>query len=283
MNIIDCKKIRDNMMELAKAKVQSITKTMKLVVIQVEGDGASDIYVRNKKKACEKVGILFEHIKFKRDIDFETLSKVIKSCNSDVSVTGIMLQLPLPDHLKPYEQDLINLIDWKKDVDGLTTENVGRLWTNQQCIEPCTAKGIMELIPYDLKGKTVGLIGRSNLIGKPLTKMVLDKDGTVIVCHSKTQGNALSTLIENSDIVVLATGNGGVYGPSLFKYDTVIIDAGISKNEEGKVCGDFWIPEGRFNDYNITYTPVPGGVGIITVAQLMLNIVKAYELQYRLI
>lgn len=278
LNILNCKKIRDDMLEKAKVNVQG--KKMKLVVIQVVGDMASDIYIKNKKKVCEQIGIEFEHITMQSDVEYETLAKMIKACNEDNFVTGLMLQLPLPQHLQQYEQRLINLIDWKKDVDGLTTENIGRLWSGQQCITPCTAQGIIDLIPFELEGKSVGIFGRSNLIGKPLVKLFTDKNATVTLCHTKTNPETRSRAM-TSDIVVLATGNPRWCNMNMVRKDSIIIDAGISRDKHGKLCGDF--DDYDFYYSGITYTKVPNGVGLITVAQLMLNVIKAYELQRKII
>lgn len=278
MNILNCEKVRNDMLEKAKVNIKG--KKMKLVVIQVVGDMASDVYIKNKKKVCEQVGIEFEHIEMPNDVEYETLSKMIKACNEDNFVTGVMLQLPLPEHLHQHEQQLINLIDWKKDVDGLTTENIGRLWSGQQCITPCTAQGIIDLIPFELEGKSVGIFGRSNLIGKPLVKLFTDKNATVTLCHTKTNQETKARAI-TSDIVVLATGNPKWCNMNMVKKDSVIIDAGITRDKNGKLCGDF-DTAGLYHTY-ITYTKVPNGVGLITVAQLMLNVIKAYELQRKLI
>lgn len=278
MNILNCEKVRNDMLEKAKVNIKG--KKMKLVVIQVVGDMASDVYIKNKKKVCEQVGIEFEHIEMPNDVEYETLAKMIKACNEDNFVTGVMLQLPLPEHLRQHEQQLINLIDWKKDVDGLTTENIGRLWSGQQCITPCTAQGIIDLIPFELEGKSVGIFGRSNLIGKPLVKLFTDKNATVTLCHTKTNQETKARAM-TSDIVVLATGNPKWCNMNMVKKDSVIIDAGISRDKNGKLCGDF-DTVGLYHSY-ITYTKVPNGVGLITVAQLMLNVVKAYELQRKLI
>ena len=220
---------------------------------------------------CEKVGIEFEHVKLPNNCTEDRLFNVIYRLNNDESVTGIILQLPLPEHLKYCEQGFINLIDKGKDVDGLTDGNTGKLWNDGSCLSPCTAAGIVSILSYyDMLGNNpdVCVVGRSKLIGKPLTKMLLDYDCTVTVCHSRTKDLKKHTL--EADIVVLATGNPKMFDKSYFKDDAIVIDAGISIDENGKVCGD--ANSETFKDTNISYTPVPGGVGIMTVAELMYNV-----------
>lgn len=271
MNIIDCRKVRNSLISYVKEHIVKLLLEPKLVVVQVEGDKASDKYVRNKKIMCEKVGIEFKHVKLPNNCTEDRLFNVIYRLNNDESVTGIILQLPLPEHLKYCEQRFINLIDKEKDVDGLTDDNTGRLWNNESCLSPCTAAGIVSILSYyDMLNNNpdVCIVGRSKLIGKPLTKMLLDYDCTVTVCHSHTKD--LKKHTSEADIVVLATGSSKMFDKSYFKDDAIVVDAGISIDENGKVCGD--ADSETFKDTNISYTPVPGGVGIMTVAQLMYNV-----------
>lgn len=285
MNIIDCQKIREEILKEAKIKLTKIFGfkgiVTKLVIVQVEGDFASDIYIKNKIKTAEECGIEVEHIKLPNDIKLNDLRRVIISANNDMSVTGIMLQLPLPEHLKKYEQSVIDLISYKKDVDGLTTESVGRLWTNKSCLKPCTAEGVMRLLPQDLSGKTVVIINRSSLVGKPLIKMIIDKNGTPIVCHSKTNKGDLEHLIDYADIIITAVGIPKFINKENFSYEDkkIIIDVAINKLE-GKLCGDVDLKSIKeINNFEIDVTPTPNGTGILTTAQLMLNVALAYELQ----
>lgn len=271
MNVIDCKKVRNSLISYVKEHIVKLLLEPKLVVVQVEGDKASDKYVRNKKIMCEKVGIEFKYVKLPNNCTEDRLFNVIYRLNNDESVTGIILQLPLPEHLKYCEQRFINLIDKEKDVDGLTDDNTGRLWNDGSCLSPCTAAGIVSILSYyDMLNNNpdVCIVGRSKLIGKPLTKMLLDYDCTVTVCHSRTKD--LKKHTSEADIVVLATGNPKMFDKSYFKDDAIVVDAGISIDENGKVCGD--ANSETFVDTNISYTPVPGGVGIMTVAQLMYNV-----------
>lgn len=271
MKIIDCKVVRDDLISDVKTHITTYGLTPKLAVVQLDGDKASDRYVRNKKIMCEKVGIEFEHVKLPNNCTEDRLFNVISRLNDNETVTGIILQLPLPEHLKYCEQEFINLIDKEKDVDGLTDNNTGSLWNNELCLSPCTAAGIVSILNYyDMldNNPDVCIVGRSKLIGKPLTKMLLDYDCTVTVCHSRTKD--LKKHTSEADIVVLATGNPKMFDKIYFKDDAIVIDAGISIDENGKVCGD--ANSETFKDTNISYTTVPGGVGIMTVAQLMYNV-----------
>lgn len=286
MNIIDCQSIRDKMLEEAKVELDKIWENdgvhLKLVVVQVEGDSASDVYIRNKIKTCEQVGIECVHIKLSNDVSFDDLSKVIKGANDDNSVTGLMLQLPVPDHLKPYEQQLIDLISWGKDIDALTTENIGRLWDDKPCITPATPTGIMRLLPNDLSGQNVVIAGRSKLVGKPLIKLLQDRNATVTTIHSKSEFYV--HILQGADIFISAIGRPKHWDRDYF-YDELLngtfcvkyIDVGMNRDENGKLCGDIDIE--TFENFDCDITPVPKGVGVLTTAQLMLNVVKAYKLQ----
>lgn len=279
MKIIDCKSVRQQMLEEAKLEINKIHdkigKKLKLVVIQVEGDSASDVYIRNKIKTCEECGVNYEHVKLPSDITVGDVYCTIKNYVLDESVHGLMLQLPLPEHLKPYQQDLLDAIPWYMDVDGLTTESIGKLWSGQDCITPATAQGIMRLLPEDLSGYNIAIINRSSLIGKPLAKLILDRNGTPIVCHSKT--NSIYTGMAYTDISITAMGRAkSVKYYEDFFNDQMIIDAAICRDENGKLCGDIDIE--TFEDTDCSITPVPNGVGLLTTAQLILNLIKCYSL-----
>lgn len=274
MNYIDCKSVRDKILEDVKSRNPG---NLKLVIIQVEGDDASEVYIKNKIKTAESVGIDWEVIRCSNDITYEDLALLIGYHNNLSIVTGVMLQLPLPDHLKDREQDLLDCISWYKDVDGLSTESVGRLWSDLPCIVPATPGGIMHLLPEDLSGKNVTIVNRSKLIGRPLTKLSLDRNATVNVCHSKTK--SLYNHTQSADIVITGIGKPLYFFDLHFGKNQKWIDCGINRDENGKLCGD--TDFGDFiDDYDrISVTPVPGGVGILTTAQLMLNVIRAYELQ----
>ena len=272
MNVIDCKPIRDEMLKEARERNPG---GLKLVIISVEGDPASEVYIRNKVRTCEEVGIDCYVEKCPNDITVDKLRDAIvyHSCNS--LVTGVILQLPLQDHLKPYERELVDFIPWYKDVDGLSHRSVGRLWSDLPCITPATPTGILRLLPEDLSGRDVTIVNRSNLIGKPLIKMLLDRNATVSVCHSKT--DFVSAYTYHSDVVITGIGKAEYFDELYVGHDQVWIDCGIDRNIDGKLCGDLYLDS--LDGFDILVTPVPGGVGILTTAQLMLNVIKAYELQ----
>lgn len=280
MREINCIAIRDDILKKANDILDGYNDEVKLVVIQVEGDEASDRYIRSKKRACDQMGFEFKHIKLPCNTLYWDIRNAILIANEDESVAGIMLQLPLPQRLSCFEQDFIDMIDPRKDVDGLTTTNVGRLWNNDEGLRPCTAQGISSLINeyyFDLfykYCKDVCIVGRSKLIGKPLVQILQNEyDATVTLCHSKTKDIKKHTL--NADIVILATGQGKMFDKSYFKNDALVIDAGIDFDKNGKMCGD--ADSKTFKHTNIAFTPVPKGVGVITVAQLMLNLAYAYK------
>lgn len=274
MTKLDCQRVRDQILdEVRKSKF----KDLKLVIIQVVGDPASDVYIRNKVKTAESVGIATDVIKCAADITVRGLKDVIGSAIADRSVTGIILQLPLPEHLRPYEREIIDTIPQNMDVDGLTTGNIARLWTGKPGIVPATPGGIMRLFKDDLSGYNVVVINRSKLVGEPLIKLLLDRNATVTVCHSKSEN--LGELIETADIVISAIGKpkyfGAVMDP-LYSSASLWVDVGINRDENGKLCGD--IDPTKLSSHTF-YTPVPGGVGILTTAQLMANVVRARMLQ----
>ena len=278
MNIIDCKSIREDMLREAKEKIASVPHKLKLAIVQVGKDDASEVYIKNKVKTCEKVGIDCKVVRCDYPITYLTLSVVIKTLVNDDSVTGVILQLPLPDPLKQYERKLLDLIPYDKDVDGLSSDSVGRLWTGRPCITPATPTGILRLLPEDLSGKDVTIVNRSDLIGKPLTKLLLDRNATVTVCHSKTFSILDHTSYNETDIVITAIGEAEYFDTRYMRSYQTWIDCGINRNKDGKLCGDVYIGADA-NVYDVSVTPVPGGVGILTTAQLMLNVIKAYELQ----
>lgn len=283
MKVIDCKNKKNETINYVKNETDKIFaetgKKLKLVVFQVEGNDASNVYIRNKKKMCEQCGIECEHVKLLNDVSADDLISKIKNANDDSSVTGIMVQLPLPDHLKKYEQEIIDTINWKKDVDGLTSESTGKLWTNQECIHPATAEGIMSVLDNDLSEKDVLVINRSKLIGKPLVKLLEERDATVTLAHSKTNRKDLILMIRRADIIITATGQPKWIAKHLFATHriTKIIDCGMCRDENGKLCGD--VDTESLEPLDVAVTVTPGGTGLLTTSQLMLNIVKAYKLQ----
>jgi methylenetetrahydrofolate dehydrogenase (NADP+)/methenyltetrahydrofolate cyclohydrolase len=247
-----------------------------LVIITVGEDPASKVYVRNKIKACEEVGIGVGHYVANLDTTTpENLKKIIRVYNKSDTIDGIMVQLPLPDGFD--EREIIDTIDHSKDVDGLTTTNIGKLRSGQPCFQPCTARGVIDLLDYygiEIDGKDVTIVGRSNIVGKPLADLMMARGATVTQCHSHTHN--LDFHIQGADIVVSAIGKPEHFGQSTFKgWHDAVIDVGINRTESGRLCGDI-----KFNEVqNLcgSITPVPGGVGPMTVAELLKNTVEAWR------
>ena len=244
-----------------------------LSTILVGDDPASAIYVRNKHRACSEVGIKTKDNAIKSSIGEKKLIELIKTLNEDKSVHGILLQLPLPDHINQF--NVINAIEPQKDIDGLTYYNAGLLLNKQPSFIPCTPLGVMELLNYynvEQKGKDVIIINRSILVGKPLSLLLLDNDATVVICHSKTKN--LHDKIKNSDIIITAVGNRKFFTltADLVREDAVIIDIGISR-VNGKVIGD--VDFENVSRKVSLITPVPGGVGPMTIAMLLKNTIFA--------
>ena len=268
--------VKQRLKEEINERMDVIGRRPKLVIISVGDDPASAVYVRNKMKAAEEVGIEVKHHQFgttKKDA-FEVIS-AIYFYNALQEIDGIMVQLPLPKDWN--ERAIIDAIDPGKDVDGLTTINIGRLRSGQPCFEPCTAAGIIDLCKYyniGLEGKNVTIIGRSNIVGKPLADMMMAEGATVTQCHSKTKN--LTNHITGADIVVSAVGKPKFLTRKNFSFMTeAIIDVGINRDEDGKLCGDVAFDEVVY--YCNYITPVPGGVGPMTVAELMKNVVEAWR------
>ena len=273
LKIIDGKKIRDEVKNNLIDEIKNLDEKLKLVVIQVGDNPASDIYVRNKKKLCEETGIIFEHKKYD-SIDEETLIKEIEKLNNDEQVTGILVQLPLPKEIN--ETRVIEKIDYKKDVDGLTSKNIGNLYSKQRGIIPCTAYGIMKIFDYEnipLEGKNVVLIGRSKLVGIPLISLLLNKNATVTICHTKTKN--IKEITKKADILIVAAGKKGLVTKDMINNNTIIIDVGINR-EDGKIYGD--VDKNVIESCN-AITPVPGGVGPLTVIMLVNNVLECYKIQ----
>lgn len=277
MNFIDCKSVREQILTEVTEKVADIQEPLRLVIFQIGDHDASKVYVKNKLRTCEEVGIFGEVVKCQQRIQFVDLQYLIQAYADMKTVTGIMIQLPLPEHLKARQQDLLDLIPWQKDVDGLSSASAGRLWNGQACIVPATPGGVMHLLPNDMRGQTVTIVNRSNLIGKPLTKLLLDRNATVTVCHSKSSDQDIRKHLLLSDVVITGVGEANHFDYPWLSDGQTWIDCGINRDKDGHLCGDV-NPE-AVTSVNGKITPVPGGVGILTTAQLMANVVKAYRLQ----
>lgn len=272
--LIDGKQLQSEMKSFLKEKIALIDDKLKLVVIQVGDDYASSVYVKNKEKLCNELGILFEHLKYDSITENDLILK-IEELNNDKSVTGILLQLPLP--LDIDESRVIDAISPLKDVDGLTSSNIGNLFSFTEGLVSCTALGIMEIlksIDVCFESANVVIVGRSKLVGIPLMGLLLEKNATVSVCHSKTKN--LKDITSRADIVIVAVHQKKFLTSDYVKDGAVVIDVGINR-EKGKIYGDCAFDELIHKCKYIT--PVPGGVGPLTVIMLVSNIVKAYELQ----
>lgn len=272
--IINGKEIREALKQELQDKINKISESLKLVVIQVGDDPASNIYIKNKKKLCEELGILCEHKKF-LEITEQELIQEIDNLNNDKTVTGILVQLPLPSEID--ETKIIEKISPLKDVDGLTSQNMGKLFTGNKALVPCTALGIIKMLEYlniDLQGLNVTIVGRSKLVGLPLIALLLNKNCTVTVCHSKTKN--LQEKTKKADVLIVAVGQKELITKDYVKDDAIVIDVGINRYQN-KLYGDC-----NFNELlpKCKYiTPVPGGVGPLTVIMLINNIIEAYYLQ----
>ena len=247
-----------------------------LAVVLVGEDPASCVYVRNKHKACLDVGINSFQINLSSDIEEGELLRVIDELNSDIHVDGILVQLPLPKHIS--EERVINSIAPHKDVDAFSPINVGKITLGNYDLLPCTPAGIMALLSeYDvqIEGKRCVVVGRSNIVGKPMSLLLLEKHGTVTVCHSRTKG--LSDITRAADILVCAIGKAGFITADMVKPGAVVIDVGINRDEAGKLCGD--VDFASVSEVASFITPVPGGVGPMTITMLLKNTLTAAKNQ----
>lgn len=272
--ILNGKKLRDKIIENLKAKVDTFDEKPTLVVILVGENPASKIYVNNKKKMAEKIGIHSEVINYPANITEAELLDKIEELNNNKKVTAILVQLPLPKHIS--KDNVMNKIIPSKDVDGFTPYNFGKLFSGETpTVYPCTPKGILLLLDeynIEIEGKHVVIVGRSNIVGKPLSQMMLNKNATVTICHSHTKN--LSQITKTADILVSAVGKNIIEGEML-KTDCVIVDVGIFKDENGKTRGD--VDFESASKIASFISPVPGGVGPMTIASLMLNTVELFE------
>ena len=268
------KKVREQIKEKVAAIKESNKRVPKLVVILVGEDPASQIYVRNKAKGCEYVGMDSEIIRKPADTSEEELIDLLKTLNDDSSVDGILVQLPLPKQID--ENKILNVIDSSKDVDGFHPDNIAKLFLGEDGLQPCTPRGMMVMlddIGYDLTGKEVVVVGRSNIVGKPVALMALHRHATVTIAHSRTKN--LEAVCKRADVLIAATGQPKMFNHNHIKKGAVVLDVGMDRDENGKLCGDV-----DFDDVKdiVSYiTPVPGGVGPMTITMLLDNTLKAYQ------
>lgn len=276
---IDGKKISLEMKDELKEKVAKMKEDgveITLAVIQVGNDPASCVYVGNKKKACEYIGIRSLSYELPEETTEEELLELVESLNVRDDVNGILVQLPLPKHID--ENKVINTISAKKDVDGFHPQSVGALSIGQKGFVSCTPAGIIQLLKrsnIEIEGKECVVVGRSNIVGKPMALLLLRENGTVTVCHSRTKD--LKEITKRADILVVALGKPKFITREYVKEGAVVIDVGIHRNENNKLCGDV-----DFDDVEpicSAITPVPGGVGPMTITILMNNCVESVEIQ----
>lgn len=247
-----------------------------LAVVLVGNDPASEVYVGHKIKTCKELGIESFLHRLNDTDDPQKLYDLILELNKNTAVHGILVQMPLPKNFSVNK--VLDLIDPKKDVDGLTPENVGLAWSGRARIYPCTPSGIIEILNFykiSIERKNVVVVGRSEIVGKPMAQMFLERNATVTICHSKTK--ALEEVTKTADIVVLAIGKRNFFGKDFFTSDSVVIDVGMHRLEKGLLCGDVFFKE--VEGHVRAITPVPGGVGPMTIAMLMQNTLKLYEQQ----
>ncbi len=280
--IIDGKIISASVKERVKNSVDELRKqgvTVGLAVIIVGNDPASKVYVANKKKACQSLGIISEEYALPENTTEKELLDLIEELNRKKSINGILCQLPLPRHLD--EKLITNSILPEKDVDAFHPHNVGRIMIGDYDFVPCTPAGIMEMLAYeniDVQGKSCVVIGRSNIVGKPMGMLLLHKNGTVTICHSRTEN--LKEVCQGADILVAAVGKAGFVTADMVKEGAVVIDVGMNR-ENGKLCGD--VDFDAVKEKASAITPVPGGVGPMTIAMLMQNTLTAARKQNGLI
>lgn len=279
MQIIDGKAISAKTKDELKAEVTALKEqniSVGLAVIIVGDDPASRVYVNNKKKACEQLGIYSEEYALPADTDQASLLALIEELNHRADINGILCQLPLPRHLD--EKAVLDAIWAEKDVDAFHPINVGRIMIGDYDFLPCTPAGVMRLLDesgVEIEGKNCVVIGRSNIVGKPMAMLLLHRNATVTICHSKTQN--LSEITSQADILVAAVGRANFVTPDMVKPGAVVIDVGMNRPADGKLCGD--VDFAAVSPKCSYITPVPGGVGPMTIAMLMANTVTAAKRQ----
>ena len=276
MQILDGKEVKRIKLEELKNEVLKLDRPLGLTVIQVGDDSASNIYVKQKSKMANNLEFNFNHIKLEENVTEEEVLKIINSLNRDNCVDGILVQMPLPEHLN--SRIIQNTISPLKDVDGLTDINMGMLVHKKNCLVPCTPLGVMELLKYyniDVAGKNVVIVGRSDLVGRPMAEVMINNDATVTLCHSNNKN--LKYITKNADVLVVAVGKAKLITSDMVRDGVVVVDVGINRLEDGTLCGD--VDFDGVSSKCSYITPVPGGVGQMTVLELGYNTYKAYLLR----
>jgi len=276
--LIDGKLVASKIREEIKDRVVEIkskhSRVPGLAAILVGEDPASEIYVRNKRKACEDVGIYSEEHKLSGDIAQEDLLKLINRLNGDENINGILVQLPLPEHID--DSTVLNSVSPEKDVDGFHPINAGLLFEGKPRFIACTPHGIIKMLEFydiDIEGKNAVVLGRSNIVGKPAAMLLLQKNATVTICHSRTR--KLDAVLKSADLIVAAIGRAHFVTRKMVKKGSIIIDVGINRLDDGKLVGD--VDFENVKDISSYITPVPGGVGPMTITMLLWNTVVSLE------
>ena len=277
-HIIDGKKIsaaaRAEIAERARRLTEKTGVVPGLAVVIVGEDPASKVYVRNKKKACEEAGFYSVVVELPAETSQEELLARLEELKADPRIHGILVQLPLPAHIDP--DAVIAAIPPEKDVDAFHPENVGHIMIGDYRFLPCTPAGVMKMLEYEgieVSGKECVVIGRSNIVGKPMAMLLLQANGTVTICHSRTRN--LAEVTRRADVLVSAVGKAGFVTADMVKDGAVVIDVGMNRNAEGKLCGD--VDFAAVSEKASAITPVPGGVGVMTITMLLENTVRAAE------
>lgn len=277
--MIDGKEVSNHVKTKVREEVDALKEKgiePALAVIIVGNDPASRVYVNNKKKACEFTGMRSVEYAMPEETTEEELLSVIDKLNADDSINGILCQLPVPKHIS--EKAVIERISAKKDVDVFSAENVGKMWQGDYDMASCTPMGVIELLDYygiDVCGKNCVIIGRSNIVGKPMASLLLERSATVTICHSRTKN--LSEITSKADLIVAAVGRAKFVTADMVKDGAIVVDVGINRNEDGKLCGD--VDFENVKDKCEFITPVPGGCGPMTIAVLMKNTLLACKKQ----
>ena len=277
--LIDGKEVSNHVKTKVREEVDALKEKgiePALAVIIVGNDPASRVYVNNKKKACEFTGMRSVEYAMPEETTEEELLAVIDKLNADDSINGILCQLPVPKHIS--EKAVIERISAKKDVDVFSAENVGKMWQGDYDMASCTPMGVIELLDYygiDVCGKNCVIIGRSNIVGKPMASLLLERSATVTICHSRTKN--LSEITSKADLIVAAVGRAKFVTADMVKEGAIVVDVGINRNEDGKLCGD--VDFENVKDKCEFITPVPGGCGPMTIAVLMKNTLLACKKQ----
>lgn len=276
--ILDGKLTAATVRKQVAENVKRLNDTVTAALIMVGDNQASQVYVRNKQKACDEVGINVESYLLEENTSQKELLNIIDKCNKDPKINGILVQLPLPSHIE--EKTVINAISPEKDIDGLNMVNQGKLMVGEEGLVPATPKGVITLLKsnnIEISGKNVVIVGRSKLVGKPLAMLMLKENATVTVAHSKTVN--LKEVTKRADILVAAVGKAKFITADMVKRDAVVVDVGINRFD-GKLCGDVDYQE--VSEVAKFITPVPGGVGPMTIAELLENILKCYKIQHEM-